>query len=469
MVRRSYIGPLLKIATAVSCSVGICFVGASASSLTYQSSTDVSFTFNPTISINVSDDLLISSLSPGSSADSNVITVSTATNNPTGYVLSASVGSSTNATTNLVNGSYNFSSIATDASLSSLTTNNTWGYSISDDNGSTWANYSGLPLYTSANWKEIASTNTSGTNDFKFKIGAKASSTQASGDYTNVINFTAVANPIPEPTATDYCTVLSAQYCMQDIAQWKEEVGDDDEVIAMDMRDGKEYTVRSLADGNLWMTQNLDHDIDSSYPYDSTNTDIPSNWNDTLTNTYATNDTTWHGYNNQPESYDPGDFCWSGEGYGVGGCPEDDYSHYYHLGNYYNWTAAVAMEDSSSHTTGAMDQSICPAGWKLPAEDLSGTGEHQILVEQYGWSDNTGKLEDYIMWDDPLNFPLSGLYSGYGSLEQAGNVGFEGYYWSSRLSDQYGALSLQFFYDEGVYPNWSLNRNYGAPIRCVTR
>ena len=191
-------GFLLKIL-----SIGLIFdtfvLCGMASALTYQEEIPVSFTFNRGLSLSVSaSDLHIYNLTPGTSDDSNIITVTTTTNNVTGYSLTASVGSSTNASTNLVNGSNNFASIATNASLSSLTTDNTWGYSISTNNGSTWSNYSGLPIYTASSWKELASVNTNGTTSIKFKIGAKASAAQAAGDYTNVINFTAVTNVSPE-------------------------------------------------------------------------------------------------------------------------------------------------------------------------------------------------------------------------------------------------------------------------------
>ena len=177
--------------------LGLVFA-SSTSALTYQEEIPVSFTFNRGLSLTVSaSDLHIYNLVPGNSDESNIITVTTTSNNVTGYVLTASVGNSTKNTTNLVNGSNNFASIATNASQSSLTTDNTWGYSISTNNGSSWSNYSGLPIFSSTTWKEIASTNANGTTSILFKIGAKASSSQAAGDYTNVINFTATTNYAP--------------------------------------------------------------------------------------------------------------------------------------------------------------------------------------------------------------------------------------------------------------------------------
>ena len=190
-----------------------------ASSLTYQSSTNVGFTFNPTISISLSGDLLISSLSPGSTSDSNIIDVAINTNASQGYTLTATAGTSS-TTTNLVNTGNNnniFTSLATNATITDWTNanDNTWGYSYSEDNGTTWISgkdinnnnanilgYSGLPLDNDDNGETgktlISTTLPSDNKTLKFKIGAKASSSQASGDYTNIINFYAVANPEPE-------------------------------------------------------------------------------------------------------------------------------------------------------------------------------------------------------------------------------------------------------------------------------
>ena len=180
------------------------FVGCEkASALTYSSNVEVGFTFNPTISVNLSGDLLINNLSPGSVSDSNVINVNVATNASQGYVLTATSGTKTTNTdlVNQTNSAYKFSSIATNASLSNLTTDNTWGYSYSEDSGTNWSNYSGLPLDNDdegATGKQLINTiNPADNRTLQFKIAARASSNQAAGTYQNTINFYAVANPDP--------------------------------------------------------------------------------------------------------------------------------------------------------------------------------------------------------------------------------------------------------------------------------
>ena len=192
----------LSIAALVFCILGVSFTHNS-SALTYSSNVDVGFTFNPTISVNLSGDLLINNLAPGSVSDSNTINVTVATNASQGYVLTATSGTKTTNTdlVNQTNSAYKFTSIATNASLANLTTDNTWGFSYSSDSGSTWSNYSGLPKDNDdegATGKQLLSTiNPSDNRTIQFKIGAKAATDQAAGTYLNTINFYAVANPDP--------------------------------------------------------------------------------------------------------------------------------------------------------------------------------------------------------------------------------------------------------------------------------
>lgn len=189
--------------------IGIASIAAtssiSASALSYSTSSDVSFTFAPTLSIGLSTDSLnIDNLVPGNTSDSNSVKVTVSSNTPYGYVLSASVGSSDSTsayynTSNLVHEDSTvnnaFTSIDTSANLTNLTTDNTWGYSTSLDNGTTWSTYSGLSSATAKPLLDISDPAQPSTIDFK--IAAKSSTTQASGTYNNIITFYAVGKPKP--------------------------------------------------------------------------------------------------------------------------------------------------------------------------------------------------------------------------------------------------------------------------------
>ena len=470
----------LSFASALLCLMGV-FAVHDASALTYQTSEDVSFTFNPSIAINLSSDLVINNLTPGSAADSNIITVSASTNNTTGYVLTASVGNTTNATTNLINGSYNFASVATNASLASLATDNTWGYSFSEDDGSTWTNYSGLPLYTSANWKEIITTNSQGTTNLKFKIGAKASTSQASGTYTNVINFTAVANATPlsinDAFAAAGKTKLNGYYKMQDmnstICSNVELTGESSQTKLIDSRDNKIYWVAKLADDNCWMTQNLDHDIVTTpnfYTYANTDIGHGSTPNTSATwtadkTTYAPGTRNWTSTNGNiiQQSYDPGNLCWDGvlNFDGNEGSIVPCGNQHYHLGNYYSWSAAVAMNDTGSYTNDNIDvnQSICPAGWMLPkAGSYEGSGSFAYLASKMN---NEG----------PEQAPT---YFSFGSSVEDNNsylktIGESSQYWSSVVKSSTHAYRMIITTDDGFSFSDSRYRDRGFPLRCLAR
>jgi len=184
------------------------------SALTYQQEIGVNFTFNTALNLTISADLYINNLAPGAASDSNIIDVNVLTNAINGYTLTANVGNNTTYNTrNLVHSNSNLSNTFTSIAYSAtptITTNtnlsaDTWGFSYSTNNGSTWSNYNGLPLYSDttnvATLKETTGPVSSASgDDVKFKIAAKASSAQVSGAYNNVINFNLAANVVPQYT-----------------------------------------------------------------------------------------------------------------------------------------------------------------------------------------------------------------------------------------------------------------------------
>ena len=241
------------------------------------------------------------------------------------------------------------------------------------------------------------------------------------------------------------------------------------EYILKDSRDEKKYYIAKLPDGNVWMTQNLDHDINSSYNYNSTNTDVPANWSDTLTSTYATGTTTWNDSKTTPESYDPGDRCWNGAldpnystnlDTGTTACSSITTTpDHYHIGNYYNWTASVAMQNSSSYTADNTDvnQSICPAGWMLPKK--TGSGSFYDLVNGRYTAGTSGNIQS-----SPVYFVYGGHWTGSSSY-----VSSYGFYWSSVVRASDLSYYLYFSVDGRLYPRYGDNRGFGLLVRCLAR
>ncbi|MBQ9485134.1 hypothetical protein IJU85_03500 [Candidatus Saccharibacteria bacterium] len=303
---------------------------------------------------------------------------------------------------------------------------------------------------------------------------AYISPTQPAGTYIGQVKYTLVH---PNTAAAP-----STMLIMQDVANWKNSLAPGQEIQIKDSRDNKVYYAAKLADGNIWMTQNLDHDIGdiTGGTYTSADTDLPANsqWTPSVAEqTYATSNTTWNGSYIAPESYDPGDLCWTGNlntdwdgtlATETESCTQD--GNHYHIGNYYNWTAAVAMSNSSSYTIIDTDvnQSICPAGWMLPKSGwtLTGSGSFVNLVTEYDWDDNDYMFTgSYTAWGEPLRLALDGYWDGDSSY-----VAGSGLFWSSVDAD--GTRPYSLYIDAGGYTDPQLNdegRSRGYSVRCVTR
>ena len=351
-------------------------------------------------------------------------------------------------------------------------------------------------------------TATTGGVKLTTTYAAYISKTQPADTYSGQVIYTLVHPSSAAPSVltppTSCTTPVPGLTYMQDLnssnkATILNNMTEDSQYYLVDKRDDKTYCVAKLKDGNLWMTQNLDHDIktDGSVIYDNTTTDL--GWNGTsyataswspASATKATSDTTWTANstgNTIPESYDPGELYWNGMPWSqnqsdceaAGGTwDDDDYwcynanftsstgSSHYHLGNYYNWTAAVAMNDSSSYTTNNQDinQSICPAGWTLPKSgNNTSNGSFQYLFEQYGWSSN--QMTNPNIWNTAIKLPLAGNWYGF----SLGNVGYGGYFWLSVVSNSSLAYGVNAFSDGDVYSDDDTDRYVGRSVRCVAR
>lgn len=202
-----------------------------------------------------------------------------------------------------------------------------------------------------------------------------------------------------------------------------------------DTRDGKYYWVAKLADGNCWMTQNLDLDLSTSKTLTSADTNISKNWTPSTSTT-----TTISGYNSDTgKSYNPGDKYYEGS-YSA----SDPTTMHYHVGNYYQWSAATAGYTGTSQST----QSICPKGWTLPSQS-----QFQQLI-------NSGLSGSNFM-NAPYYLVRGGWFRG-SSLYDAGS---RGYYWASTPSGSSRAYTL---YVSSGYAYVVSNYRYdGQSVRCV--
>lgn len=263
-----------------------------------------------------------------------------------------------------------------------------------------------------------------------------------------------------------------------------------------DVRDNKQYWVAKLADGNCWMTQNLDLDLNGRTltPADS---DVSTEWG------FDDEGGRWYNFVDQGsrdysaiQGWNLGDYVWktpNRTGYcnpdtdlsesscvsfwqSVSGMtamtePRTDgttvegntYDAHYLAGYYYSWPAATAGSGNDVSSSGDAADSICPANWRLP---LSGgpndeTGSFYNLLNQYGLTSSTTSSNNNIA-ASPLYFVRSGYATAPGLL----SAGDTGYYWSSRAYSSRDAYTL-LFRSSSVYPSTDSYRYSGRSVRCV--
>ena len=395
-----------------------------------------------------------------------------------------------------------------------------------------YGSYSAVP----ANYAKVAEYSSAATatvvSSLYTTYAAYIAPNQPVGTYTGQVKYVLVHPSSSAPGTTE------GGYTMQNVASWKGTLVTGESVRAVDARDGKAYWVTKLADGNIWMTQNLDLELggndtnDNPIVFTSENTDLNTStvnadgtgatlagysldsstgvitWTPVASATTAATITNFAsgsvtGWSN--EYYIPY-YAEGGSNYMVKGANKtasecasmtgmsESICAHYHIGNYYNFTAAVALNNSASSVSSdfiadkyVMNNSICPKGWRLPngltdnngttimsdynalfkAYNLTGTGGNPAGVDlagstNVGWVNNTFPVN--IVEGDPLYFARSGYVSGtvlYGFTSN-------GDYWSSTVYSQDFAYYLR--YRSGVLdPAGRYSRYYGWSVRCVAR
>ena len=426
--------------------------------------------------------------------------ITTYCNDRNGYVVYA-IGSSNNELGNNklisnINDNTNNYDIASGTATSGTTSN--WAMKLStsdidssiintnvvDDTPTIEPEYKDQYAIVPTTWTKVLSkpsgtvASTTGSS-FTTTYATYISTTQPAGTYLGQVRYL-LAHPTTNPKVL----------YMQGVTEWKDELNTHDTVLAIDKRDYKSYWVTKLLDGHIWMTQNLDFDIEANTVLDSNTTDLNVAY-DSSTGQYAEyND----GYteNNGIIYYTPAstattiDFTgttvtgWQNSNTTPYTANKTDSTETGHdsLGNYYNWTAAIASNNSSSLTQNTSNDisknpknSICPKGWRLPtisnqSETLAGsTNEFRRLNYLYNnnsTSTNQGITQSPIFLQKPgyINSNLVGL-------------NMIGVYEASTVYTLTGIFGIALEY-ERLNPDNYFNANYegrrgGYSIRCITK
>ena len=259
----------------------------------------------------------------------------------------------------------------------------------------------------------------------------------------------------------------------------------------IDRRDGKYYWVAKLADGNCWMTQNLDLDLTEGVELTPDDSDVSSSWGPPRTTeqpgtiTSASTNTETYSWDlgmyvkSDPDGY--GNYCDVVKGFSDADCtsagwtnvssmtPMEDgnatdvisgstYNAHYLVGNLYQWNAATAGTGGTITSAEARD-SICPKGWRLPTSTSS--GEFRALMTKYSITSNTAGST--AITQSPLYFHPSG-YVNSGLLWDAGNYGF---YWSSTAYSSTSRAYYLSFTSGDVTSSGDRTRYSGQSVRCL--
>ena len=364
-----------------------------------------------------------------------------------------------------------------------------------------------------------------------------ASSLQPAGTYTGKVKYLMVHPNSNHNTIPDLDTAFAAAgkmkvyeeggnsyYAMQDmdteICSMVANTGASTATQLLDTRDNNLYWVAKLDDGKCWMTSNLDLSIGNTGPLNSNNTDISTDanvyanngiysdysvsdgvytWNPAstaITSNYYIDNTTvkpsaWPINNyTTPYSAEGGDtYYYTSNTTGddtrynsLQACKnashtEDECKRYF-AGNYYNWSAAIASNNSTNigSTVGEIaSNSICPKGWRLPNASQTDNVNNEfgrmfynagITVNKSAGNESVGYATGGFnkLRSNPYYFVRSGYVVG-GTLN---NSGVYGYYWSSTVSSSTNAYNLRFGGTD-IYPGRSSYRYNGWSVRCVAR
>ncbi len=339
------------------------------------------------------------------------------------------------------------------------------------------------------------------------------------GEYTGKYNTAVVGRDYLGFAFNEY------RFAMQDMTS---EICDSvtvehDSIQLVDIRDGKSYWVTKLNDGHCWMTQDLNLIISKDITLTSNDTDLTYYGDKGYTTDFGyTNNggvISWTPFKNmRSANYTDGGYLvekydqyekigLSSVNVGVKNVYQvDDYFAQYecdflvgpykcvnffetdpqvknehrHIGNYYNWTAAVASNNTSSFNNSTQSDisenpqnSICPKGWRLPTvsyddETVAGsTNEFYRLRKVYGSDEDSS---DQAFVDSPLYFNRGGYITDSCSASYEECLRYSGYnveYWSSTVQSTYSSYAM-YGHNSNATNDYA-DRAGLRLVRCIAR
>ena len=210
--------------------------------------------------------------------------------------------------------------------------------------------------------------------------------------------------------------------------------------ILKDIRDNNTYTVKKLADGKCWMTQNLRISGKTVY---SSDTDLEEG-----VESFAIPDSSTVGFH--------ANYQYINNVY-----VDSNYGGYYT----YSVAGAGTIHDTEPGTglSGVLGSSICPKNWRLPSgSKTNALNDFYNLARQYG---------SVTLMKGVPNF--TGSTSVYSGRVRPASDGSE--WWSdtyskpSSSSSAYASGSVLYIYSNSMFFSNAEGGYSGVPIRCIAR
>lgn len=349
--------------------------------------------------------------------------------------------------------------------LNSITANH-WGFSV--DQGNYFPATSGS--------KSIKATNVATGADgdaTSVSLGTRLNLETVPGSYATTLNFVVIANR-PPMTINDLTNLQDFSILSDtDEASVLESMVTGQAYALSDNRDQETYYIAKLADGHVWMLDNLRLDLTNSDTLDglttiNTNADAAAllslkSENRTNGNQYAaggfaawdSNNTT-SVYNIPKANADSKNTVAANYGSGSG-----------KVGLYYNYCAASAgsycynkntlSEDPVPDTAIDSTSDICPAGWRMPTggaiDANTGAGEYQNLYSYYN------NVADFRT---ALSLSFAGVFAD-GSVSDNGTYGG---FWTTTYQ---GSNNMYYLNVSSSEANSQLDadRINGLSVRCL--
>ena len=327
-------------------------------------------------------------------------------------------------------------------------------------------------ITASPNYYRAGHYSSSGGGGFNITGFYLSSTSQNSTSNRQLYFGSNIVNPI-NPTNRSYgasvrCVKKEDSLYMQDVTSSSisgllPNVGDNVDLV--DKRDGKTYKVAKLADGNVWMLDNLALDptavslatLQGNTNASNTTLNYLKNGGGTASNQYAI---TGVGNLTSGGSYSEGRIDASNKDAIPGDSTLGIGSR--KVGVYYNFCAASAGSycygngTSAGSPSGNASEDLCPSGWRLPTGGSS--GEYAVLY-------NNSNYNTYTKIKTALSLPLAGRYYN-GTLTSS--YGENGHWWSSTKlsSNNYNMYDL-YLTDSSASGTFSIHRSTGGSIRCI--